>query len=135
MSYTVCVIACYNIITFKPFFSGQIAKFISSNFSSKHNLFNLYALLFFKTFTCFECEGPGCDDDREQGTHDETSCSGPRVACWVNHFTTNCNCNYILFSTLPWPRDNEGTFLSSSQTTICPPVYTPQRLHTYPFNC
>ena len=26
----------------------------------------------------------------------------------------NCNCNYILFTKLPWPGDSEGTFRSSS---------------------
>ena len=44
-----------------------------------------------------------------------------------------CNCNYILFTTLPWPGDKEGTFRSSSQATICPSVYhTGRRLHVVP---
>ena len=44
-----------------------------------------------------------------------------------------CNCNYILFTKLPWPGDSEGTFRSSSQATTCPPVYhTRRRLHTIP---
>ena len=44
-----------------------------------------------------------------------------------------CNCNYILFTKLPWPGDSEGTFRSSSQTAACPPVYhTRPRLHTVP---
>ena len=46
-----------------------------------------------------------------------------------------CNCNYILFTKLPWPGDSEGTFRSSSQAATCPPVYhTRRRLHTVPFN-
>ena len=45
----------------------------------------------------------------------------------------NCNCNYILFTKLPWPGDSEGTFRSSSQAATCPPVYhTRRRLHTVP---
>ena len=48
-------------------------------------------------------------------------------------YPCNCNCNYILFTKLPWPGDSEGTFRSSSQATICPPVYhTRRRLHTVP---
>ena len=46
---------------------------------------------------------------------------------------SNCNCNYILFTKLPWPGDSEGTFRSSSQAATCPPVYhTWRRLHTVP---
>ena len=46
------------------------------------------------------------------------------------------NCNYIVFSKLPWPKDNKRTFRSSSQAATCPPVYhTRWRLHTLPFNC
>ena len=45
----------------------------------------------------------------------------------------NCNCNYILFTKLPWPGDREGTFRSSSQAATCPSVYHTQwRLHTVP---
>ena len=48
-------------------------------------------------------------------------------------FDRNCNCNYILFTKLPWPGDSEGTFRSSSQAATCPPVYhTLRRLHTVP---
>ena len=44
-----------------------------------------------------------------------------------------CYCNYILFTTLPWPGDKEGTFRSSSQATTCPSVYhTGRRLHAVP---
>ena len=44
-----------------------------------------------------------------------------------------CNCNYILFTKLPWPGDSEGTFRSSSQAATCPSVYhTRWRLHTVP---
>ena len=44
-----------------------------------------------------------------------------------------CDCNYILFTKLPWPGDNEGTFRSSSQAATCPPVYhTRRRLRTVP---
>ena len=44
-----------------------------------------------------------------------------------------CNCNYILFTKLPWQGDSEGTFRSSSQAATCPPVYhTRRRLHTIP---
>ena len=44
-----------------------------------------------------------------------------------------CNCNYILFTKLPWPGDSKGTFRSSSQAATCPPVYHTQwRLHTVP---
>ena len=46
-----------------------------------------------------------------------------------------CNCNYILFTKLPWPGDSKGIFRSSSQAATCPPVYHTQwRLHTVPFN-
>ena len=49
------------------------------------------------------------------------------------HFSQGCNCNYILFTELPWPGDSEGTFRSSSQAATCPPVYhTRRRLHTVP---
>ena len=45
----------------------------------------------------------------------------------------NCNCNYILFTKLPWPGDSEMTFRSSSQAATCPSVYhTRWRLHTVP---
>ena len=48
---------------------------------------------------------------------------------------SDCNCNYILFTKLPWPEDSEGTFWSLSQAATCPPVYhTRQRLHTVLFN-
>ena len=51
------------------------------------------------------------------------------TACIYN----NCDCNYILFTKLPWPGDSEGTFRSSSQAATCPPVYhTRRRLHTVP---
>ena len=44
-----------------------------------------------------------------------------------------CNCNYILFTKLPWPGDSEGTFWASSQASTCPPVYHTRRmLHTAP---
>ena len=49
------------------------------------------------------------------------------------HNEINCNCNYILFTKLPWPGDSERTFRSSSQAATCPPVYhTRRRLHTVP---
>ena len=42
-----------------------------------------------------------------------------------------CNCNYILFTKLPWLGDSEETFWSSSQAATCPPVYhTRWRLYT-----
>ena len=45
----------------------------------------------------------------------------------------NCNCNYILFTKLPWPGDSEGAFRLSSQAATCPPVYHKRRrLHTVP---
>ena len=44
-----------------------------------------------------------------------------------------CNCNYILFTKLPWPGDSEGTFWSSSQAATCSSVYhTRWKLHTVP---
>ena len=44
-----------------------------------------------------------------------------------------CNCNYILFTNLPWPGDSEGIFRSSSQAATCPFVYhTRWRLHSVP---
>ena len=55
--------------------------------------------------------------------------------CHKHHLPTfcNCNCNYTLFTKLPWPEDSEGTFRSSSQAATCPPVYhTRWRLHTVP---
>ena len=61
---------------------------------------------------------------------------------WVAMFSTVAklknnyrygNCNYILFTRLPWPGDSEGTFWSSSQAGIYPPVYHTRRsLHTVP---
>ena len=45
----------------------------------------------------------------------------PRYPCSICHL--DCNCNYILFTKLPWPGDSERTFWSSSQATTCPPVY------------
>ena len=61
------------------------------------------------------------------------SLSGVGGGRWVAF--DNCNCNYILFTKLPWPGDSEGTFRSSSQAATCPPVYhTRRRLHTVPFN-
>ena len=50
-----------------------------------------------------------------------------------NRFACFCNCNYILFTKLPWPGDSKGTFRFSSQAATCPPVYhTRRRLHTVP---
>ena len=47
--------------------------------------------------------------------------------------TVITNCNYILFTKLPWPGDSEMTFRSSSQAATCPSVYhTRWRLHTVP---
>ena len=43
------------------------------------------------------------------------------------------NCNYILFTKLPWPGDSEGTFWSSSQAATCLP-HTAEASHS-PFNC
>ena len=40
-----------------------------------------------------------------------------------------CNCNYILFTKLPWPGDSEGTFRSLSQAATCLP-HTVEGLHT-----
>ena len=52
----------------------------------------------------------------------------------MNWELINCNCNYILFTKLPWPGDSERTFRSSSQAATCPSVYHTQwRLHTVPF--
>ena len=46
---------------------------------------------------------------------------------------TQCNCNYILFTKLPWSGDSEGTFRSLSQAATCPPVCnTRHRLQTVP---
>ena len=45
----------------------------------------------------------------------------------------SCNCNYILFTKLPWPGNGEETYRSSSQAATCPSVYhTRRRLHTLP---
>ena len=42
-------------------------------------------------------------------------------------------CNYILFTKLPWLGNSEGTFRYSSQAATCPPVYhTRRRLYTVP---
>ena len=52
------------------------------------------------------------------------------IECHLLH----CNCNYILFTKLPWPGDSEGIFRSSSQAATCTPAYhTRRRLHTVPF--
>ena len=49
---------------------------------------------------------------------------------FVGNLLKNCNCNYILFTELPWPGDSKETFRSSSQL---PPVRnTRRRLHTVP---
>ena len=51
----------------------------------------------------------------------------------VKVLENNSNCNYILFTKLPWPGDSEGTFRSSSQAATCSSVYhTRWRLHTVP---
>ena len=43
----------------------------------------------------------------------------------------NFNCNYILFTKLPWPGDSEGNFRSTSRAATCPPIYhTRWTLHT-----
>ena len=53
----------------------------------------------------------------------------------LQFFSSNCDCDYILFTKLPWPGDSEGTFRSSSQAPTCPPVYHKRRrLYTVPFN-
>ena len=36
--------------------------------------------------------------------------------------TVDCNCNYNLHTKLPWPRDSERTFWSSSQAATCSPL-------------
>ena len=36
------------------------------------------------------------------------------------------NCNYILFTKLPWPGDREGTFRSLSQAATCPKEWRAQ---------
>ena len=47
----------------------------------------------------------------------------------------NCNCNYILFTKLPWPGDSEVTFRSSGQAA--PPTCLPHTVEAShcPFNC
>ena len=47
----------------------------------------------------------------------------------------NCNCNYILFTKLPWPGDSEITFWSSSQAATCPSVYHTRWRQHCSFNC
>ena len=60
---------------------------------------------------------------------------GPHGRIVCSHNWLFCNCNYILFTKLPWPGDSERTFRSSSQAATCPPVYhTRRKLHTVPFN-
>ena len=62
-----------------------------------------------------------------------TSSRTPPLATVIKKINKNCNCNYILFTKLPWPGDSEVTFRSSSQAAACPPVYhTRWRLHTVP---
>ena len=61
------------------------------------------------------------------------SLKGLKLWCAMRN---NCNCNYNLFTKLPWPGDSEGTFRSSSQTATCPPGHhTRRRLHTLSFYC
>ena len=56
-----------------------------------------------------------------------------KIGMDITLFRTNCNCNYILFTKLPWPGNSEGTFRSLSQAATCPSVYhTRWRLHTVP---
>ena len=46
-------------------------------------------------------------------------------------FLQYCNCNYILFTKLPWSGDSKGNFWSLSQAATFPPLYlTRWRLHT-----
>ena len=44
-----------------------------------------------------------------------------------------CNCDYILFTKLPWPGDSKGAFRSSSQAATCLP-HTMEASHCS-FNC
>ena len=60
-------------------------------------------------------------------------CAYNRIDVLMKPSSSNCNCNYILFTKLPWPGDSEMTFRSSSQAATCPSVYhTRWRLHTVP---
>ena len=53
--------------------------------------------------------------------------------CSTKIGTPGCNCNYILFTKLPWPEDSEWAFWSLSQAATCPHVYyTRWKLHAYP---
>ena len=53
--------------------------------------------------------------------------------CTCSCEVADSNCNYTLFTKLPWPGDSEGTFQSSSQDATCPSVYhTRWKLHTVP---
>ena len=48
-------------------------------------------------------------------------------------YTDHSNCNFILFTKLPWPGDSDGTFQSSSHAATSPPVYHTQwRIYTVP---
>ena len=60
-----------------------------------------------------------------------TGFAGKLLSSYIYH----CNCNYILYTNLPWPGDSEGIFRSSGQATTCLPVYHTRRwLHAVPFN-
>ena len=65
--------------------------------------------------------------------HNRVKYFWPYYTPFLNENVRDCNCNYILFTKLPWPGDSEGTFRSSSQAASCPPVYhTRRKLHTVP---
>ena len=86
--------------------------------------------MFIEQIIKFELKGPEppgrtCTPIIDQ-FHDKTK-------IFEENFRVDCNCNYILFTKLPWPGDSEATFWSSSQAATCPPVYhTRRRLHTVP---
>ena len=63
----------------------------------------------------------------------ESSVRACSARFWIYKRRRIGNCNYILFTKLPWPRDSEGTVRSSSQAATCQPIYhTRRRLHTVP---
>ena len=69
-----------------------------------------------------------CDLTSKKKVFTPRDCNTVSLRAKTKDFFCNCDCNYILFTKLLWPGDNEGTFRSSSQAATCPPVYHTWRM-------
>ena len=54
--------------------------------------------------------------DKHSAAYFERNC---QRAKFLVVYRKSRNCNYILFTKLPWPEDIKGTFWSSSQAATC----------------